>query len=211
MDKEVNCMSYHALSCCEGITLECLGKILESHEKDILKLRGIMDLVVTDEKLSVRFRLEKLASMRTSYRESLKFYLKKEPVRGAIQEKLLHPGEILEELEDDKIIVVLPVLEKGVAQGALILLGHGMDSTRQKEDLAFLLKVFFRKMLDDYFYQIVPVESMQKGKLTSICDYEKYAIISTGNRMDWNISKMAETLRIGRSTLYNKMKRYGLY
>ncbi len=46
--------------------------------------------------------------------------------------------------------------------------------------------------------------------LKTIEDYERFAILKTGNRCNWNITLMAKELEIGRNTLYNKMKKMGI-
>ena len=46
--------------------------------------------------------------------------------------------------------------------------------------------------------------------LKTLEDYERFAILKTGNRCNWNITVMAKELEIGRNTLYNKMKSMGI-
>jgi len=49
-----------------------------------------------------------------------------------------------------------------------------------------------------------------KEELASLQDHEKVLILKTLEETNWNKHQTAKTLRISRSTLYSKMKRYGL-
>jgi DNA-binding NtrC family response regulator len=44
----------------------------------------------------------------------------------------------------------------------------------------------------------------------SLAEIERSHIINVLNRMDWNITRSAEIMRVDRQTLYNKIKKYGL-
>jgi transcriptional regulator with PAS, ATPase and Fis domain len=48
------------------------------------------------------------------------------------------------------------------------------------------------------------------GELVSLQDYEKSLILKTLEKTNWNKHQTAKRLKINRSTLYGKMKRYGL-
>ena len=54
------------------------------------------------------------------------------------------------------------------------------------------------------------LENELKNKYFSLNDVEKHHISKILNETDWNISKSSTILGIDRSTLYNKIKRYGL-
>jgi two-component system response regulator HydG len=47
-------------------------------------------------------------------------------------------------------------------------------------------------------------------EFTTLQDYERNLILRTLNETNWNKHKAAKRLNINRSTLYGKMKRYGL-
>ncbi len=49
-----------------------------------------------------------------------------------------------------------------------------------------------------------------KGELVSLQDFEKELILKTLKEVNWNKHKAAKRLKINRSTLYGKMRRYGL-
>ncbi len=51
----------------------------------------------------------------------------------------------------------------------------------------------------------VPKRSQYKAE-----ESEKDAILKALDKVDWNKAKAARTLGIGRATLYNKLKRYGI-
>ena len=67
------------------------------------------------------------------------------------------------------------------------------DEVIREEDLPFQLKTEIMTPASD-----------------SLEEVEKFHIINILNRMDWNITRSAETLRIDRQTLYNKIKKYGI-
>ncbi|MFQ5910996.1 MAG: sigma-54-dependent transcriptional regulator [Thermoplasmata archaeon] len=80
-------------------------------------------------------------------------------------------------------------LENAIERAMVVVKGEII----REEDLPFQLKT-----------EITPPAS------DSLEEVEKSHIINILNRMDWNITRSAETLRIDRQTLYNKIKRYGL-
>jgi two-component system response regulator HydG len=47
-------------------------------------------------------------------------------------------------------------------------------------------------------------------EFTTLQDYEKHLILKTLEETKWNKHRAAKRLNINRSTLYGKMKRYGL-
>jgi DNA-binding NtrC family response regulator len=61
----------------------------------------------------------------------------------------------------------------------------------------------------------LPLYLLQKPlpteKLVSLQDYEKSLILKTLEETNWNKHQTAKMLKINRSTLYGKMKRYGLF
>lgn len=57
---------------------------------------------------------------------------------------------------------------------------------------------------------IASMDSLTCG-LKTLEDYERYAILKTGTRCNWNITLMAKELEIGRNTLYNKMRKMEIY
>ncbi len=62
------------------------------------------------------------------------------------------------------------------------------------------------KDLPQYLLQ----KTIREEGLVTLQDYEKDLILRTLKEMNWNKHKAAKKLKINRSTLYGKMKRYGL-
>ncbi len=62
------------------------------------------------------------------------------------------------------------------------------------------------KDLPQYLFQKIYKEQ----ELVTLEDYEKDLILRTLKELNWNKHKVAQKLKINRSTLYGKMKRYGL-
>ena len=60
--------------------------------------------------------------------------------------------------------------------------------------------------LPQYLLHVIP----EKEELASLQDYEKVLIMKILEETNWNKHQTAVRLRISRSTLYGKMKRYGL-
>jgi DNA-binding NtrC family response regulator len=63
----------------------------------------------------------------------------------------------------------------------------------------------YTKDLPQYLLQ----KSLQREDLATLQDFEKDLILKTLKEMNWNKHKAAKKLKINRSTLYGKMKRYG--
>jgi len=63
----------------------------------------------------------------------------------------------------------------------------------------------YSKDLPQYLLQ----KSLQREDLATLQDFEKDLILKTLKEMNWNKHKAAKKLKINRSTLYGKMKRYG--
>ncbi|MBM4279028.1 MAG: sigma-54-dependent Fis family transcriptional regulator, partial [Deltaproteobacteria bacterium] len=62
------------------------------------------------------------------------------------------------------------------------------------------------KDLPQYLFQ----KPLQGEHLVTLHDFEKDLILKTLKEMKWNKNKASKKLKINRSTLYGKMKRYGL-
>ena len=60
--------------------------------------------------------------------------------------------------------------------------------------------------LPQYLLHVVP----EREELASLQDYEKVLILKILEETNWNKHQTAIRLKISRSTLYGKMKRYGL-
>ncbi|MGZ3524522.1 MAG: helix-turn-helix domain-containing protein [Thermodesulfobacteriota bacterium] len=58
--------------------------------------------------------------------------------------------------------------------------------------------------------QFLLQRSLPPQELVTLQDYEKNLIFKTLQETNWNKHKAAKRLNINRSTLYGKMKRYGL-
>ena len=66
------------------------------------------------------------------------------------------------------------------------------------------------KILPKDLPQILFQRPLPAQESTTLHDYEKNLILKTLQENNWNKHKTAKILNINRSTLYGKMKRYGL-
>lgn len=111
----------------------------------------------------------------------------------------------------EKSILAIPImsLKKAIGVVGIIYESDGCEHDSCTTDLIFkdMLNIFLMK-----YKEMKEKESMasQACKLKTLEDYEKYAILETGKRCNWNITVMAKELAIGRNTLYNKMKKMGI-
>lgn len=64
--------------------------------------------------------------------------------------------------------------------------------------------------LEDLQLKSNPILKNETYKILSLEDSEKKAIFIALERNNWNLSKTAKDLKIGRQTLYNKISKYGL-
>jgi transcriptional regulator with PAS, ATPase and Fis domain len=80
-------------------------------------------------------------------------------------------------------------LENAIERAMVVAKGEVI----RQEDLPFQLKAEVKTPSSD-----------------SLEEVEKSHILNILNRMDWNITRSAEVLKIDRQTLYNKIKKYGL-
>ncbi|HBP63238.1 MAG TPA: sigma-54-dependent Fis family transcriptional regulator, partial [Desulfosporosinus sp.] len=55
-----------------------------------------------------------------------------------------------------------------------------------------------------------PSIMQEVGKAVSLTEVEKITIVSTLDKFDGNITKTAKTLGIGRNTLYDKLRKWGI-
>jgi transcriptional regulator of acetoin/glycerol metabolism len=66
------------------------------------------------------------------------------------------------------------------------------------------------KILPKDLPQYLLQQSLSAQQLISLQDHEKHLIMKTLEETNWNKHQIAKRLKINRSTLYGKMKRYGL-
>jgi DNA-binding NtrC family response regulator len=94
-----------------------------------------------------------------------------------------------------------------------ILLAHSWPgNVRELEnviDHAIIIAKQERILLKD-LPQYLLMRPLPTQELTTLQDYEKNLILKTLQETNWNKHKSAKRLNINRSTLYGKMKRYGL-
>lgn len=111
----------------------------------------------------------------------------------------------------EKSILAIPIMgvKKAIGVVGIIYASDGCEHESCTTDLIFkdMMNIFIVK-----YKEMKEKESMASlaCKLKTLEDYEKYAILETGKRCNWNITVMARELAIGRNTLYNKMKKMGI-
>lgn len=112
---------------------------------------------------------------------------------------------------EGKSALAIPIMgvKKPIGVVGIIYESDGCQKSICTADLLFkdILNIFILK-----YRELKQKEAMASMacSLKSLEDYEKYAILETGRKCNWNISMMAKELEIGRNTLYCKMKKMGI-
>lgn len=95
----------------------------------------------------------------------------------------------------------------------ILLSHHWPGNVRELENVIEHAVIIAKK--DEIIPKDLPQYLLQKPlkeeTLVTLQDYEKDLILKTLKEFNWNKHKVAKKLKINRSTLYGKMKRYGLY
>lgn len=111
----------------------------------------------------------------------------------------------------DKSILIMPIMgtRKPIGVIGVVYASDGCEHVNCTTDL--ILKDIINLFIVKY-REMKEKEAMAATacKLKTLEDYEKYAILETGKRCNWNITVMAKELEIGRNTLYSKMKKMGI-
>lgn len=94
----------------------------------------------------------------------------------------------------------------------ILLTHHWPGNVRELENVIEHAVIIAKK--DEITIKDLPQYLLQKSSkeegLVTLQDYEKDLILKTLKELNWNKHKVAKKLKINRSTLYGKMKRYGL-
>jgi len=112
---------------------------------------------------------------------------------------------------DNKSALAIPIMgaKKPVGVVGILYETDGCHHSPCTSDLIFkdIINNFILK-----YREVKQKESMASSScsLKTLEDYEKYAILETGRKCNWNITMMAKELEIGRNTLYSKMKKMGI-
>lgn len=95
----------------------------------------------------------------------------------------------------------------------ILLSHHWPGNVRELENVIEHAVIIAKK--DEITQKDLPQYLIQKPlkeeTLVTLQDHEKDLILKTLKELNWNKHKVAKKLKINRSTLYGKMKRYGLY
>ncbi len=95
----------------------------------------------------------------------------------------------------------------------ILLSHHWPGNVRELENVIEHAVIIAKK--DEITQKDLPQYLLQKPlkeeTLVTLQDHEKDLILKTLKELNWNKHKVAKKLKINRSTLYGKMKRYGLY
>ncbi len=189
----VNLMSYIAvdlkeISCLESLAVfdEKLNTIFCESKKEIRNTK--------DGRMKVGEYLKENRSIQLTIRTSMK---------TGLHQKLNE--------EDNKSILIMPIMgtRKPIGVIGVIYESDGCSHANCTTDL--ILKDIINLFIVKY-REMKEKETMAATacKLKTLEDYEKYAILETGKRCNWNITVMAKELEIGRNTLYSKMKKMGI-
>lgn len=180
---------------------------------DLKEITCLESLAVFDRKLSTIFCESKddLKNDRTG-RNKVEEFIRKHPELTAAMKEVLKTGKHKKmHLSPQVSLLALPVMGYRKAIG-LVGIVYASDGCLHEECTADLL---FKDVLEIFMTRYQEMKDKQtmaamSCRLKTLEDYEKYAILETGKRCNWNISSMAKELEIGRNTLYQKLKKMGI-
>ncbi len=193
--------------------LQMIVNLMSYIAEDLKEISCLESLAVFDEKLNTIF-CESKNEIRNTKDGRMKVgeYLKENRKIQQTMRNALKTG-LHQKLNEDenKSILIMPILgsRKPIGVIGVIYESDGCEHSNCTTDL--ILKDIINLFIVKY-REMKEKEAMATTacKLKTLEDYEKYAILETGKRCNWNITVMAKELEIGRNTLYSKMKRMGI-
>jgi hypothetical protein len=180
---------------------------------DLKEITCLNGLAVFDKKLNAIY-CESKDELRNdrSCRSKVEEFIKENPSLTTAMKEVLKSGHHKKiHLQSDESFLILPMMGSRKPFG-LVGIVYESDGCQHEECTADLL---FKDVLNIFMTRYQEMKDKQNMaamscRLKSLADYEKYAILETGKRCNWNISSMAKELEIGRNTLYQKLKKMGI-
>lgn len=180
---------------------------------DLKEITCLESLAVFDRKLNAIFceSKEDLKNDRTG-RSKVEEFIRMHPELSIAMKDVLKSGKHKKiHLSKDESLLALPVMghKKPIGVVGIVYASDGCLHEECTADLLFkdVLEIFMTRYQEMRDKQTMAAMSC---RLKTLEDYEKYAILETGKRCNWNISNMAKELEIGRNTLYQKLKKMGI-
>lgn len=196
-----------------NLIVQLMGYIADDF-KDI----SCMDsLVVFDYDMNPLFYEDKdhLKNTKES-RALIATYMHKHKEMKRLFREVLRTGEHMKVKEEgNKMFLALPIegVNKPIGIVGITYESDGCHHEDCTTDQIFreMMSLFITKYRELKEKEVMASMASLTCGLRSLEDYERFAILKTGNRCNWNITVMAKELEIGRNTLYNKMKRMGIH
>ncbi len=190
---------------------------LMSYIAEDLKDISCMDsLVVFDQDLNPLFYEDKENLKNTvQSRALIASYLKEHKDLRRCFKEVLRTGEHQKIREEgNKMFLALPIegIIKPIGIVGVTYMSDGCYQDDCTTDQIFreMVNLFIKKYRELKEKEVMTSMASLTCSLKTLEDYERFAILKTGNRCNWNITVMAKELEIGRNTLYNKMKSMGI-
>ncbi len=185
--------------------------------EDFKDISCMDSIVVFDYELKPVFYEDKENLINTKESRSLfvSHMNKHKEIKRAFKE-VLKTGEYVKIREEgNKMFLVLPIQGASKPIG-IVGITYESDGCHHEDcttDQIFqeMMSLFITKYRELKEKEVMASMASLTCGLQTLEDYERFAILNTGNRCNWNITLMAKELDIGRNTLYNKMKRMGIH
>lgn len=197
--------------------LNLIVQLMSYIAEDFKDISCMDSIVVFDYELRPVFYEDKnnLVNTKESRTLFVSYMNKHREIKRAFIE-VLKTGEHLKiKNEGNKMFLVLPIegVNKPIGIVGITYESDGCHHEDCTTDQIFkeMMSLFITKYRELKEKEVMASMASLTCGLKSLEDYERFAILKTGNRCNWNITVMAKELEIGRNTLYNKMKRMGIH
>ena len=190
--------------------LQTLVNIMGYVSRDFSGISCLKGMAVVDANMKVLFCEDKEdLNTDSAGRVRVVSFLKDNPaVEQCVMEAMTVNEKRSMTLNDEYKVLAIPLAEKTKCIGAIVMAycikrheGEECCLDVLVQDILYLLIVRYHNMVE------CDKIDCHHEKLRTMEDFERYAILATGNKFKWNISLMSKELGIGRNTLYSKMKK----
>lgn len=197
--------------------LNLIVQLMSYIAEDFKDISCMDSIVVFDSQMKPLFYEDKENLKNTKESRALiETYMKKHKEVKLCFHEVLKTGEHQKiKKEEDWMFLILPI--EGVSKPlGIVGITYKSDGCHHKDcttdqifrDMMNLFITKYRELKEKE--AMASMDSLTCG-LKTLEDYERFAILKTGTRCNWNITVMAKELEIGRNTLYNKMKKMRIH
>lgn|GEM_PF-935253 len=193
--------------------LQMMVNLMSYISLDLKEISCMQSLALFDAKLNAIFCESKDNLKNDKIGRSLveEFIKEHKEVTAYMKETLKSGQHRKVNISAGESLLALPVMgmKKPIGIVGIVYASDGCMHESCTADLLFkdIMEIFITKYQEMRDKQEMAAMSC---RLKTLADYEKYAILETGKRCNWNISCMAKELEIGRNTLYQKLKKMGI-